>query len=313
MNSSHPFSKPVLGQRTSPLLQKRLVELGCDEVFGEVSEKASSILAIEVNESQVYRCCQNVAEAIADDVVIQPSKPLAEIEEKADESVYAMVDGSMMFMDEGWKEVKVGRVFKATQVVDSEDYKWNMGESNYVAKRGEYQLFTAQFEKLLPPDSLCQKIFVTDGATWIQNWIKERYPGAIHILDFFHVCEKLGEVSPNKAWLDEQKATLRLTGGAVLVKKRVEQLVKEQVKDADKVITYLENNQERMDYAYYREQGWMIGSGPIESAHRTVLQVRMKRSGQRWANHGCDNMIKLRLIMKNSQQEEIRKVLKPAA
>lgn len=295
------------------MLQKRLVELGCDEVFEGGAEKASSILAIEVNESQLYRCCQNVAEAIADDIVVEPSKPLAEIEQKADESVYAMVDGSMMFMDEGWKEVKVGRVFKAPQVVDSEKLKWEMGVSNYVAKRGEYQLFTAQFEKLLPPDSHCQKIFVTDGATWIQNWVKESYKGAIHILDFFHVCEKLGEVAPNKTWFDQQKATLRLSGGAALVKKSVEQLVKEHVKDADKVLTYLENNQERMDYAYYREQGWMIGSGPIESAHRTVLQVRMKRSGQRWANHGCDNMIKLRLIMKNNQQEEIRKVLKTAA
>jgi Transposase len=295
------------------LLQKRLVEIGCDEVFGGGAEKASRILAIEVNESQLYRCCQNVAEAIADDIVVEPSKTLAEIEQKADESVYAMVDGSMMFMDEGWKEVKLGRVFKATQVVDCEELKWEMGASNYVAKRGEYQLFTAQFEKLLPPDSLCQKIFVTDGATWIQNWIKESYPGAVHILDFFHVCEKLGEVAPNKTWLDEQKAILRLSGGAALVKKSVELLVKDHVKDADKVLTYLENNQDRMGYASYREQGWMIGSGPIESAHRTVLQVRMKRSGQRWANHGCDNMIKLRLIMKNNQHEEVRKVLKTAA
>lgn len=295
------------------MLQKRLVELGCDEVFGEVAAKASSILAIEVNESQVYRCCQNVAEAIGDDIVLEPSKPLAEIEGKADESVYAMVDGSMMFMDEGWKEVKVGRVFKATQVADSEELKWKMGVSNYVAKRGEHQIFTSQFEKLLPPDSPCQKVFVTDGATWIHTWIKERYKGAAHILDFFHACEKMGEVAPSEAWFDEQKATLRLKGGVALVIEKVEQLVKENVKDADKLLTYLTNNRDRMDYAYYREQGWMIGSGPIESAHRTVLQVRMKRSGQRWANHGCDNLIKLRLIMKNNQQEVIRKVLKTAA
>jgi hypothetical protein len=295
------------------LLQKRLVELGCDEVFGEVSEKVSSILGIEVNTSQAYRCCQNVAEAIDDALVIAPSKPLAEIEGKADESVYAMVDGSMIIMYEGWKEVKVGRVFKASQVSDNEELKWEMGVSNYVAKRGEYHHFTSQFEKLLPPQSLCQKVFVTDGATWIHTWIKERYPAAVHILDFFHACEKLSEVSPTKAWFEEQKSSLRLKGGAELVIEKVQQLVKDNVKGAEKLLIYLTNNKERMNYAYYREKGWMIGSGPIEAAHRTVLQVRMKRSGQRWANQGCDNLIKLRIVMKNNHQDLIRKVLKTAA
>ena len=31
-----------------------------------------------------------------------------------------------------------------------------------------------------------------------------------------------------------------------------------------------------------------------KATHRTVLQVKMERSGQRWSNGGCDNMIKLR-------------------
>jgi hypothetical protein len=48
-------------------------------------------------------------------------------------------------------------------------------------------------------------------------------------------------------------------------------------------------------------------------ACRTVRQVRMKRSGQRWVNQGCDNLIKLRIIMKNNRQELIRNVLKTTA
>ncbi len=59
-------------------------------------------------------------------------------------------------------------------------------------------------------------------------------------------------------------------------------------------------------YRYYREQGWMIGSGAMESTHRTLLQVRMKRSGQRWANDSCANMIILRLSCKNHQSDIIR-------
>ena len=33
------------------------------------------------------------------------------------------------------------------------------------------------------------------------------------------------------------------------------------------------------------------GSGAIESAHRTIVQKRMKQSGQRWSNKGAQNML----------------------
>ncbi len=47
--------------------------------------------------------------------------------------------------------------------------------------------------------------------------------------------------------------------------------------------------------------GLFIGSGTLEAAHRTVLQVRMKRSGQRWAYHSCDNMLRLRVAYKSGK------------
>ncbi|MCC5946153.1 MAG: hypothetical protein JJT94_14580 [Bernardetiaceae bacterium] len=44
---------------------------------------------------------------------------------------------------------------------------------------------------------------------------------------------------------------------------------------------YFKKNRYRMDYAQYLAKGWCIGSGAIESAHRTLIQERMKLSGQR--------------------------------
>jgi hypothetical protein len=83
--------------------------------------------------------------------------------------------------------------------------------------------------------------------------------------------------------------------------------------DINQLIGYLENHKHQMNYQYYRQQGWMIGSGAIESAHRTLLQARMKRSGQRWANEGCDSMIQLRVTYKNGRRDLVRKLLKKAA
>ena len=50
-----------------------------------------------------------------------------------------------------------------------------------------------------------------------------------------------------------------------------------------------------MRYRLYREEGGLpIGSGAVESAHRHVLQTRMKRAGQRWALRNARRMARLR-------------------
>jgi hypothetical protein len=57
-----------------------------------------------------------------------------------------------------------------------------------------------------------------------------------------------------------------------------------------------------MDYKKYKQLGCGIrGSGAIESAHRTVIQKRMKLSGQRWGKQGVQNMLNIRVINKNRQ------------
>ena len=61
----------------------------------------------------------------------------------------------------------------------------------------------------------------------------------------------------------------------------------------DVTIKYLENNAFRMRYKTYQDQGLNIGSGAIESAHRTVIQRRLKLSGQRWSKDGAQRILKL--------------------
>ncbi|MBC7793798.1 MAG: hypothetical protein H7Z43_08820 [Clostridia bacterium] len=58
-----------------------------------------------------------------------------------------------------------------------------------------------------------------------------------------------------------------------------------------KLIGYYRTNQSRMDYPRYRAMGWPIGSGIVESAHRHVLQRRMKLSRQHWSRHHGRRMV----------------------
>lgn len=305
-----------MGSRTSPYLQEKLTLLGCQNTFKAVPKVVESLLGIEVNETQVYRTCQAVSIELPDNELDRASKELERIETDKKERVYGMVDGSMLQMDQGWQETKVGRVFKAELVENSNPLKWKIGVSEYVANRGHCSKFIDKFEQLLPPESACKKVFITDGAVWIGNWLSDSYPNATHILDFFHVCEKLvmaSKASENsEKWLEKRKEQL-LNGKHKKVYKAVEKLENYDVDAKTTLLNYLYNNAYRMKYDEYRQKGMMISSSPIESAHRTVLQVRMKRSGQHWSENGCDNMIKLRVAYRSEKFELITQIFKTQA
>lgn len=301
----------MLGSRTSPLLQEKLALLGCEQVFNAVPEIVESLLGISVNESQVYRITQAVGEAIEAEALQSPSIALERMEEKGSERLYGMVDGSMLFTDEGWQECKVGRVFKADLKSGSSPGQWQMEQSEYVAHKGDWRSFSLAFEQLLPPQSACEQVFVSDGALWISGWLSASYPKATQILDFFHVMEKLAWVAQGqrKGWLERQKERL-LNGEQAAVWRAVAQSSYE---DKGKIVEYLQKNAYRMKYDEYRAKGMMISSGAIESAHRTLLQVRMKRSGQRWSEKGSERMIKLRVAYKSDKLDLITKVLNKIA
>jgi hypothetical protein len=69
---------------------------------------------------------------------------------------------------------------------------------------------------------------------------------------------------------------------------------REALEALENLVRYYRTNANRMKYRRYREDGLPIGSGAVESAHRHVLQTRMKRAGQRWALRNARRMARLR-------------------
>jgi hypothetical protein len=60
-----------------------------------------------------------------------------------------------------------------------------------------------------------------------------------------------------------------------------------------------------MDYATYRQAGFPIGSGTIESACKTVVQARMKLAGMRWSRKGATAMLSLRSLSLSDRWHEL--------
>jgi hypothetical protein len=158
-------------------------------------------------------------------------------------------------------------------------------------------------------DQAEQQIALSDGGNGLEEFFRKNFPLAECILDFWHAAEHLTELGlalwPHDEPLRAQRVAawchqLKHQGGASMVA-TLEQLelsaacASAQTAHAD-CLRYFRNHQHRMDYPRYLANGWQIGSGPVESACKTVVANRLKGSGMRWAPDGSDAVCHLRAL-----------------
>jgi len=63
---------------------------------------------------------------------------------------------------------------------------------------------------------------------------------------------------------------------------------------------YFERNADAVAYAEYRDQGWSTASSEVESAHRSVIQSRIKIPGAWWHPDHVDDILALRILKANN-------------
>lgn len=307
-------------------MQELMTYAGQLDCYVQCNEILSKFTGADVSVMQVYRVTDTYGNLLEQQAATAPSLDEA-LELKPGESVYAMTDGSMILTrEDGWSEVKLGRIFKESQCMEVGGERGWIKTSMYEALLGSSKDFTRRFEQKLDAyRCLGQRlIFITDGALWIKNWITDAFPGATQILDWFHACEHLCEFGREYfndedekiKWLEEQKALLYESKTTEVINKIISlNTTKESVENSkNKLLQYYQTNKDRMDYKKYRAIGaGLIGSGAIESAHRTVIQKRMKLSGQRWTKKGAQNMLNLRCVKLSGKWDKVIKLICSAA
>lgn len=212
--------------------------------------------------------------------------------------------------DDKWKEVKLGRIFGMSSCLSLSTSRSWVKESEYVSHLGGHEDFERKMSAVLDNYSGKNKdlVFINDGAKWQWNWIDAEYPEATQILDFYHAMEHIGKYltlllnSEQRKEMMSVYAKILQEQGVDKLWEEIEQLTIErkttkiQQSEKQRLKKYLDNNHKRMDYPSFLKRGLLIGSGAIESAHRTVLQKRLKLAGQRWSTQGAKNMINLRTL-----------------
>lgn len=247
--------------------------------------------------------------------------------------LYVMMDGSFLqFRSEDdthkdiWKEIKIGRLFLASHQVKEVSKNRNIIRySDYVVSLGNVKPFFEKMESRLDGYE-GPLVFLNDGASWIWNWVEDAYPKAIQILDYFHAMEYLNGFAEAYYTDPKQKGHWVKTMGDLLNTDCVERVIEahlhlktrdstlhgEAKEKLNALLSYYENNKRRMLYGTYREKGYLVGSGPIESANRNVIQKRLKLSGQRWTEQGAQHMACLRAFIKSMRLDAIQQLIKAA-
>lgn len=297
-------------------MQDQIVYTSQKEVYDEASSTLNKLLRVEVSTSQCYRMTDAYGAEISEEI----KSNVPELELEKSDKIYAQMDGGMVLTDEGWHEAKVGRIFRQSDIVkiSQGSERQKIKESQYVAQMGEHTFFVEAFGEALQPykKRKSRLVFINDGAVWIDNWIKKTFPNAVSILDYYHATEniaKVGKVLINGKekfgeWFSNQKEHLLKSEVEEVINSILELKPKneEQVDLKMNLIKYIRKNKSRMDYKRFRDKGLQIGSGAIEAAHRTVVQARMKKSGQRWSNKGAQNMLNLRVAFKSDRWDIVK-------
>jgi hypothetical protein len=157
-------------------------------------------------------------------------------------------------------------------------------------------------------------VALTDGGAGLDEFMRVYFPRAQLVLDFYHAAEHLNDLAKALHAGDDAMAgelagrwchQLKHEGGAaVLATLEASDLRgrKADVRERHRLVTgYVRSNAHRMDYPRYRANGWLIGSGHVESACKGVVGQRLKGNGMRWSAAGADAVCHLRALFKSEK------------
>jgi Uncharacterised protein family (UPF0236) len=299
-------------------LERRMTDFGADMAFGQVPAKLKEHYGIEVPVSAVRHMTEAQARAIHAQEQFQTSLPAQGVA-----WVIAETDGSMIpIVDTAAPETGAaeGDRRKTRQV------RWQEARLSLAHAQGSVTpRFAATFGA---PEAVGEQLrdcalrvgfgstsrvhSVGDGAPWIAEQVHRVFgPQGTYLVDFYHVSEYLAAAAARCApetpaqWLAQQQAQLKQSDvagvQAALAPHLEARAVTDQAAPVRCCYRYLTNRPGQFDYQQALAAELPIGSGEIESAHRYVIQQRLKLAGAWWKEETAADMLALRTLRANGE------------
>jgi hypothetical protein len=215
------------------------------------------------------------------------------------------LDGGMVnIRGEGWKEFKVGTIFEVEQRWERDPKTRELQQVPhakgmlYTAVLGSVSDFAPAFWKLAVEQRIPQMddTSVTgDGAEWIWNLTMDLFPDSLQIVDWFHACQHLSQAA-SALFPDDPDCVKRWYAAALndLFHGSAASIANELVQAGfPEHAHYFHVHQRRMQYQEFREEGYPIGSGTVESGVKQ-FKARLTGAGMRWSRPAARQMLLIR-------------------
>lgn len=178
-------------------------------------------------------------------------------------------------------------------------------------KTGHYVSVEGLYAKTVPAQHLGVQV-AADGAPWIWNRVspmlirlgvgKEKI---VELVDYYHAAQyvhKIVQGLPKKLAGQSAKILKEFKewlwqGNIRPIVDKCEKMFARPCKEIKQYIGYLSKNENRMQYANFRADKLMCGSGIIESGIRRVINLRFKNSSAFWKQENVECMYFLRGIL----------------
>lgn len=256
---------------------------------------------------------QTEAEQVCDAETSAAVEQVVKVHEPIQGQANISSDGGMILLrEEGWKEVKMSVFSKAKVlevastaqepapapkvVLQQHSYQVGLWDADTM---GQHQYLEGSRRQV----ALCPRLgSVNDGAPWIDRITTTNYPCAVQVIDWGHASECLWKVAnaafgdgtaQSRTWATQQED--RLWHGQVAdVVTDLYALDWPTITCTDDIRNspgYFETRKAKMAYDQFRQAGYPIGSGTVESGINTVVHHRMKRQGSGWKRQNAQFML----------------------
>ena len=296
--------------------------------YEEATEALQDLAQIEISTKSVWRLVQKWGEALCQVEVKEAEQANSCLEPlqmpACEKRMGAAMDGCMLYIrGEDWKELKCGCLFevKETQALDLQTNELveigHATHNSYVSHLGGPEPFGRKVwaeAKRRHWHAAQDTQVVADGAAWIWNLVADYLYDAHQVVDWYHAVEHLATTaqlvfeegsSQSKRWIEQQK-TILYQGHAAQVASTISDLAEKNLahhKALRQQAGYFDNHKRRMQYLEMREDGWVIGSGMVESGAKR-FKDRFTKAGMRWSRQGVQHLLPWRAaVMSNRFQE----------
>jgi hypothetical protein len=210
------------------------------------------------------------------------------------------MDGGMIHIrTEGWKEFKVGCVSDIqTDWSKPEGQTVTLCNLAYTAVIGDVSRFSTAMWSLAVAQQVQyagRSAVTADGASWIWRLSADLFPVSTQIVDWYHARHHLAQAAQARYPTQAERAQLwyeqmshALYRGEIW--KICQDLRHHHLADH---ATYFHTHHRRMQYQAFREDGFPIGSGAVESGVKQ-FKHRLTGAGMRWSRPGAERMLLIR-------------------